>query len=126
MKKLPTVTVDCARWARGGKNGPAALKNTLGNMCCLGFATEQLTGRELKVPLDAHHQDAFKIPIEFSVWSGVPVPGLTGTPMERIRANRMADFNDAPDISDEERMRQLRPLAKQAGFRFRFINQDKL
>lgn len=123
MEKLPTVTVDCARWARGGRNGLPALKNADGNLCCLGFATEQLTGVALVVPpgLNAH----LAAPRNFTDKTGIPVPGLTEG-LECLIADNMAHINDDKSISDDERIERLRPLAKKAGFTLDFINKDKL
>tara|TARA_R110000782_G_scaffold184388_2_gene274611 strand:- start:1042 stop:1404 length:363 start_codon:yes stop_codon:yes gene_type:complete len=41
---MKTVEIHRAKWARGKLNGDAALLNDDGNMCCLGFACQQLLG----------------------------------------------------------------------------------
>lgn len=38
---METLVIDRSRWACGGKGGDSALRNCLGNMCCLGFLAEQ-------------------------------------------------------------------------------------
>jgi len=40
--EIQTVTIDRLKWARGGINGSPRLLNKDGNMCCLGFACNQL------------------------------------------------------------------------------------
>jgi hypothetical protein len=36
IKDVKEFTIKRSKWARGGMNGPSALLNSLGNMCCLG------------------------------------------------------------------------------------------
>jgi hypothetical protein len=40
---MKTVKIDREIWSRGNLNGPAKLLNKQGNMCCLGFAANQIS-----------------------------------------------------------------------------------
>lgn len=123
MTKPITLTIDRKRWARGGKNGEAALLNTDGNMCCLGFACKKLGVSEEQLLNKS-------MPESVVVASTNPLSSaqrknltrlVTTKKINRAAALSAASFNDATDLTESERETKVKELLTDLGFKVRFV-----
>jgi hypothetical protein len=126
MKKPITVKISRAKWSRGNCN----LENQLlvqkgntkinkhfksGNMCCLGFACLAMGAKRFNI-----------LGIPFPDQTTIDLPGLNkegqhGGLVNTAFSEAAAKINDDPMITDRNREKQLRALARKNGFRFVFI-----
>lgn len=109
--KLKTLVIKKSRWWRGmdcTKIDPkarsvSALRLPNGKMCCLGFL-----GRECGVPAKAMLWKAYP-------WDTHFVEKFPEA--SRALWSEIVNINDAQNISDAARIRALRPLFKQLGYK---------
>ncbi len=107
---VKTFIVKRSRWLRG-KGSDSYLRHKNGHQCCLGFVGRQcnIAAKDLLLRgLPGH------LPGELLM----RFPELTGS-------ESWSDFaiiNDSPEISDKEREKKLKELAKKNGFRFKFVD----
>jgi hypothetical protein len=111
-KRTPlTTTIVASKWARGGRHGNAkgicatSLLNDDGTMCCLGFDAVQRglcpeANRE-DCPSDLYEQDRAYA----EAWQA-----KDATDDDISLESLAVDINDDPEISDNERIKQLRPI----------------
>lgn len=112
-KKVKTFTVDAKNWIRGEKFNNdldgSCLLNSHGKMCCLGFFGEACGVDRENLKLYVLPQRRAKEHKAFPSWI----------------YERFAAVNDNGNISDEERVKQLRELFKKKGVTVRFKNLPK-
>jgi hypothetical protein len=116
-KKKPLIcTVNRKTWARGNKvpDDNQSLLNQNGTRCCLGFLAKKCdvpdtSIEEVGMPYDLDSDEYMMFPhvedAHYSIW------------------NKFANINDDKVLSEEEREEKLRQLAKENGFRFRFVGE---
>lgn len=136
-KKLIPLTINRKRWARGGKNGDAALLNTEGNMCCLGFACKKLgfSVNEINgigAPCDlmdalqetkAQAERAAKKLAPLAKYRVVMADeyGVDVRGEQKASTDNAMSINDDTDITDSVRERKLVPVLKRLGFNVKFV-----
>jgi hypothetical protein len=106
-------TIDRAEWARGDTGTAPALLNNFGNFCCLGFLGK-------KCGLSEESMEDVFMPYDLSDDLRNKYPSLSNSVWDNF-----AIINDDPKLSDFQREKQLRELAKKHGFRFRFTGEEK-
>jgi hypothetical protein len=112
--KLLTCTVDRSKWARGGPRGSnykglSELVNVQGNMCCLGF---------LGITCGVEPQDMLQItsPDDLSEELTAKYPAVASW-------DQFIVINDNSAITDADKEKALRDLAKKNGFLFLFVGE---
>lgn len=116
-KKYVTVRIDRTRWQRGKytiKNGSKLLVSKGGRMCCLGFVCLVLGAKKRDI-----------LHAGYPAGTMLDLPGLTernGQIQNTGFSEDAASINDDTSLSDRQREIQLRKLAKQNGFIFKFVN----
>ena len=116
---MKTITVNRKKWARGGKNGESALLNDEGNMCCLGFACNQISRipksklEGVGMPCDVYDKVSFLTEINSTFINGIG---------DNLLARTAAEINDDLRITDKMREYKLTRLFKSHGYKIRFIN----
>jgi hypothetical protein len=106
--KIKTFVVKRSQWFRGKVD--SALRVKSGKQCCLGFLTRQCTGCKAKDILGVEMPN--NLPLE--IYSKL-------LQLETGSWYRFAEINDRSWLTDREREKQLKELAKESGFRFKFI-----
>ena len=111
-EKRLVCTVNRRTWARGDKNGPSRLLNQGGYMCCLGFLSL-----------------ACQVPKEMLLNHLVPSYNSLGVELNKLPRLKegwwlFVEANDDSRLSDLEREKRLKELAKENGFSFRFAGKD--
>ena len=117
MKNIYEVVVNCETWARGGKNGKAALLNDQCHLCCLGFECIQrgLKVKDIKnlgMPATAANNNL-----------GFDIPGMTSNLRDTALIQECSRINDDPNINDTTRMSRLKETFRSRGLRIRFTNR---
>lgn len=107
--------VNINKWLRGTGCGTLLER---GKMCCLGFAEIQC-GAEPK-DIQPHYEPS-------DLGSQNPTKAVGVLVNRHYRNTRFSNsaitINDRPSITDTERMKQLRALAKKHGHRFVFVKE---
>lgn len=112
-QKSVTVVIDRRKWCRGVDAGNSGLRLKDGKQCCLGFACRVLGVKAKDILLQPMPSDLL---IE-------NLNGLTDQYKDdTVFSIKAAAINDNPAISDKEREKQLKSLAKENGFIFKFTN----
>lgn len=125
MKKYTHVIIDRKKWSRGNLSGNALLVNRafrndlmnvapmpkIGRMCCLGFACLVLGATRKEISGETMPSTVEK-----------ELPGLNYRNGDTSFSKQASAINDNPDITDKEREKQLKKLARENGFIFKFVN----
>ncbi len=119
MSKLISLRIDRWRWARGGRNGDAALLNNEQAMCCLGFACKKLGVSEddllnRSTPADLPALKDKLAPMVRRARKG-------GGYVDRAATDEAVTINDRADLEDPEREAQLKPVLAKLGFKVYFV-----
>ena len=112
-------TVRRERWARGGKNGPSALRNLQGNQCCIGSVCRQL-GASAKNLLGVHTAGQLTMPPQKIKNVLLKRDGLVM--IDRKWVDNAYCVNDDTTISDKERESRLKRIFRRAGHTITFID----
>jgi hypothetical protein len=127
MKKktrLIPLTINRAKWARGGYNGESRLLNDDGNMCCLGFACRARGFRAENIK-------------DIGTPSSLEGGGSRVTRMEKLGPMVTSEFNNSDEtdhavsindnqrISDKMREYRLKPILKKLGFAAKFVGPTR-
>lgn len=120
---IKEFTVDVKLWARGGKNGAAALLNEGGYMCCLGFL-----GEACGVPLEDMHDWA--IPAELTEESIDLLPKElirqdVEVPVTTAFCDDLMDTNDSVYTTDQEKIEKLTKRFSEIGIEIKFVNVEE-
>lgn len=120
-KKYTHVTIDRKKWFRGDGGLKSSLRLPGGKQCCLGFACRALGLKAKQIlnrgmPSDVDYSEI--------------IPGLTtespggsfNSKSNTMFSEKAARINDLDDINDRSREKQLKALARQNGFIFKFVN----
>lgn len=132
--KLKKLIINRAKWARGGKNGSAALLNSAGNMCCLGFACarlgftkDQLADEGEPLSLAESLEDVEKIR-KLGGLVTIVTDESWDDEDEEIHtydnskwSSEAIYINDDDSISDKMREYRLKPILRRAGFDVKFV-----
>ncbi len=122
ITKKKSFTVRRKNWARGGKNGEAALLNLEGNMCYLGFACNQISRvrkkdmLSLPSPMGVLRAPSFLTEGEYDAGYGewdVEDNALTKEAMT---------INDNASITDKTREERLKKLFKKHNVIVKFVD----
>ena len=107
-------TVKRSKWARGGKNGKARLRNKDGNMCCLGFVCRKLGAKVADI-----NQQYFPSNTIFNskFLETFPSDPETGRMFENIAAH----INDDADLAPNTREAHLKELFRSRGHKIVFV-----
>lgn len=115
MKKLIKVEIDRKRWYRGKGDDLGMLRLRNGKQCCLGFAARVLgcRAKEILNKFMPEYLDRELTGLSKSVDGYIDNTEFS---------NSAAKANDDETITDKQRERQLKTLARKAGFDFQFVN----
>lgn len=132
------LTIDRTRWARGGKNGQAALLNTGGTMCCLGFACRALGLEEAEIREEGDPDEvanrlkgdraALLQPLCYQA-------DVLDDDGDETRAFEWRDkagvitamaVNDDDNLADDDREAKLTPVLASLGFDVEFVGDPNL
>lgn len=116
MKKLKEFTVDCDKWLRGDAYD-SCLKNSMNEMCCLGFLGEACGVKNFGYGIA--FGASYCYPNELKEYKKYPkLPsGITWKSFAKI--------NDDPKFTDKEIIKLLREKFKKAGIKIKFTNIPK-
>ncbi len=122
-KKPLICTIDRSEWARGKKvpKDSQSLLNEDGTKCCLGFLALKCQVPDDKIQDVGMPYDL--CPFEYNKLPILNDDGKVHGPYDGW--NKFANINDDADILDKDREAKLRQLAKDNGFRFRFVSKTK-
>jgi hypothetical protein len=114
---MKTITIKRSKWARGGMNGDSFLLNEAGNMCCLGFAANQMN-RIARCELfeGATPEDVYT---KASPFTNVDEDGFV---KDNVLSETAIMINDNARISDKVRERRLTTLFKKFGIKIKFVD----
>lgn len=106
--KVKTFVVKRSQWLRG--TGEGFLRNTSGMQCCLGFV-----GRQCGIKA----KDMRSVEMPYNLLDGLSAKYPT---LSKGSWDEFAKVNDAQDVTDRVREKDLKALAKKRGFRFKFVD----
>lgn len=121
-QKLIPLTINRKRWARGGKNGEAALLNRESNMCCLGFACRAIGFSKNDIKDEFSPKGLANISLSACErLDKLVVSGPDGNVWRNSEDTAKAIIiNDSGDISDKMREYRLKPILRRLGFDVKF------
>lgn len=118
--KVKTFIVKRSQWSRGGQengeNGDNFLRCSNGKQCCLGFIGRQ-SGVKAKDMLKKHMPRS----LPKSLYNLFPKLNDSNVDENIGNWQDFSDVNDDIYLSGKEREKLLKELAKQHGFRFKFV-----
>lgn len=120
MAKMKSFTVRRKKWARGGKNGEAALLNQDGNMCCLGFAACQISRiRRSELADEGEPQNVYK---DKSFLTDVERYDDNVDVTNNDLASKAMTINDNEKLSENEREKRLTKLFRKHNIIIKFVD----
>lgn len=123
LKQPKTLTIDCERWARGGKGGDSRLLNRRGKMCCLGFDALACGADRKMIRNICNPEQLALTQIHLSRLVRIREQFM---PRNTKICEKMIFVNDDDSTTDTDRMTKLRALFAKIGVRVRFINKPKV
>jgi hypothetical protein len=118
--KMKKFTVRRSKWARGSEGGDAKLLNAQGNMCCLGFASCQISRIPKKKLLHAcTPEEVFR---GGSFLTDIQRDDGEVSICDNTLTNAAIEINDSLTLTDEDREKQLKALFRKHGVIVKFVN----
>lgn len=124
--KLIPLTINRAKWARGGYNGDSMLLNSKGNMCCLGFACRVvgIPANKLKGIGTPQTVTGVKA-LTGKLGKMVEAPSYAKSIVNSDDTDAAVGVNDDDKISDKMREYKLKPILKKLGFAAKFVGPTR-